>query len=97
MQSILNVGTDVVMDFPANTLSLRKWLLGIASEAHASHQLIYLNLSDEQCLRHIAQRRIEQPERAAFDTEEVFTQVTKFFEAPEASEGLNIVEFRGEE
>ena len=97
VQNILSVGTDVVMDFPANTQKLRKWFLDMASEVNASHQLIFLNLNNEQCLRQVAQRRNEQPERAAFDTETVFIQVTKFFEAPEASEGLNIFEFRRKE
>lgn len=58
-------------------------------------RLIFLNLNNEQCLRQIAQRRNEQLERAAFDTEAMFIHVTKFFEAPEASEGLNILEFSG--
>jgi len=97
VQNILSVGTDVVMDFPANTQKLRKWFLDMASEANANHQLIFLNLNNEQCLRQIAQRRNEQPERAAFDTEAVFIHVNKFFEAPEASEGLNILEFSGKE
>ena len=38
VQNILSVGTDVVMDFPANTRKLRKWFLDIASEVNASHQ-----------------------------------------------------------
>ncbi|WP_078553820.1 AAA family ATPase [Bacillus alkalicellulosilyticus] len=97
VQNILSVGTDVVMDFPANTQKLRKWFWDMASELNASHQLIFLNLNNDQCLRQIAQRRNEQPERAAFDTEAVFNQVTKFFEAPEASEGLNILEVSGKE
>lgn len=97
VQNILSVGTNVVMDFPANTQKLRKWFLDIVTEVNASHQLIFLNLNNDQCLRQIAQRRNEQPERAAFDTEAVFIQVTKFFEAPEASEGLNILEFSGNE
>lgn len=97
VQNILSAGTDVVMDFPANTQKLRKWFLDMASEANANHQLIFLNLNNEQCLRQIAQRRNEQPERAAFDTEAVFIHVNKFFEAPEASEGLNILEFSGKE
>ncbi len=67
----------------------------IASEVNANHQLIFLNVTNEQCLRQIAQRRNEQPERAAFDTEEMFHHVTKFFEAPEASEGLNTIEVSG--
>ena len=95
VQNILSVGTDVVMDFPANTQKLRKWFLDMASEVNASHQVIFLNLNNEQCLRQIAQRRSEQPQRAAFDTEAVFIHVTSFFEAPVASEGLNILELNG--
>lgn len=94
VQNILSVDTNVVMDFPGNTQKQRKWFLDIASEINANHQLIYLNLNNEQCLRQIAQRRNEQPERAAFDTEETFFHVTKYFEAPEVSEGLNILEFK---
>lgn len=97
VQNILNVGTNVVMDFPANTQKHRKWFLDLAIEVNASHQLVFLNLNNEQCLRQIAQRRSEQPDRAAFDTEAVFIHVTKFFEAPEASEGLNILEFSRKE
>ncbi len=97
VQNILSVGTDVVMDFPGNTQKQRKWFLDIASEVNANHQLIFLNLNNEQCLRQIAQRRNEQPERAVFDTEATFIQVTKFFEAPDASEGLNILEISEKE
>lgn len=92
VQNILSVGTNVVMDFPGNTQKQRKWFLDIVLEINANHQLIFLNLNNEQCLRQIAQRRKEQPERAAFDTEETFFYVTKFFEAPKAFEGLNIIE-----
>lgn len=62
VQNILSVGTDVVMDFPANTQSQRKWFLDMVLDINANHQLIYLNLNNEQCLRQIAQRRKEQPE-----------------------------------
>ena len=96
VQNILCVGTNVVMDYPANTKNQREWLVDMASEVQANHQLIFLNVNNEQCLRQIAIRRNEQPERAAFDTEEVFNQVTKFFEVPDTSEGLNILELSGE-
>ena len=91
VQSILLTGTDVVMDFPANTQSQRAWFLSLASEVDAEHELIYLQLSNEHCLKQIAKRRAEQPERAAFDTEEVFHRVTQYFEKPSENEGLNIV------
>jgi predicted kinase len=90
VQNILCSGTNVVMDFPANTVSQRKWFKAIVSEIDAPHELIYLNTSEEICLRQIAQRCIELPERAKFDTEEIFHHVTSFFEEPSAEEGLNI-------
>ena len=90
VQNILRTGTDVVMDFPANTVSQRKWFKAMFSEINAPHELIYLNISDEICLKQIAQRRIEQPERASFDTEDVFHHVTRYFEEPSADEGFTI-------
>jgi predicted kinase len=90
VQSILRTGTNVVMDFPANTIAQRKWFKAIISEIDAPHELIYLNTSEEICLRQINKRCIEQPQRSAFDTEEVFHHVTSFFEEPGAEEGFNI-------
>ena len=90
VQSILRTGTNVVMDFPANTVSQRKWFITLFTEINAPHEMIYMNISDKICLKQIAQRSIEQPERAAFDTEEVFHHVTSFFEEPSADEGFNI-------
>ena len=90
VQKILRTGTDVVMDFPANTVSQRKWFKRLYSEIDAPHELIYIDISDEICLEQIARRSTEQPERASFDTPEVFHQVTKYFEAPSEAEGYNI-------
>ncbi len=87
---ILKTGTDVVMDFPANTVNQRKWFKELITEANASNELIYLNVSDDVCLRQIAKRRLEQPERATFDTESMFIEVTKHFQEPEQSEGFNL-------
>jgi hypothetical protein len=41
-------------------------------------------------LKQLKQRQKEQPERAQFDTEEVFSMVTDYFEPPEESEAFNI-------
>jgi shikimate kinase len=90
VQSILNTGTDVVMDFPANTISQRDWFRGIFSEIEAHHDLVYIEIDNEDCLRQIEKRRIEQPERAATDTQEMFEQVTKHFVEPKPDEGFNV-------
>ncbi|QYJ81861.1 AAA family ATPase [Shewanella aegiceratis] len=93
---LINVGTNVVMDFPANTRKQRQWFLSLCNELACEHQLIYLDLSDQQCLAQIDKRRQEQPERARFDNEVVFRQVTQFFEPPTDDEGLNITLVEGD-
>lgn len=91
VQQILNTGTNVVMDFPANTKKQREWFKQLCDEIKCNHELVFLDLSDEQCLVQIAKRREEQPHRAQFDNEDTFKHVTQYFEAPLTSEDLNIV------
>ncbi|WP_242597620.1 AAA family ATPase [Billgrantia antri] len=90
-QGIIVSGGTVVIYFPANTTTQRAWFKSIYSEVGAKHELIYLDQSDDVCLARIAQRRLENPERQRTDTEEMFYQVTKYFEEPSESEGFNIV------
>ncbi|MCD1589084.1 ATP-binding protein [Halomonas sp. IOP_14] len=89
VQSILASGTNVVMDFPANTIPQREWFKSIFSEIQAPHELIYIDQPNAICLGQIAKRRIEHPQRAATDTEEMFELVTKHFVAPTLDEGFN--------
>lgn len=97
VQAILISGSDVVMDFPANTIAQRNWLSSISSEIEAANELIYIDLSNELCLKQIEKRRTQQAERAATDTAEMFEQVTKYFVAPSAAEGFNITRITGSE
>lgn len=90
VQSVLNTGTNVAMDFPANTNSQREWFKDIFSEIKASHSLIYIEATNEVCLKQIAKRRIEEPRRAETDTVEMFEQVTKYFVEPVSEEGFEI-------
>lgn len=90
VKNILRTGTSVVMDFPANTVSQRDWFLSLCEESDSEHEMIYLEVSNEVCLKHLSTRRKEQPERSDFDTEEVFFHVTQYFEAPGDNEYLNI-------
>ena len=88
--NILKTGTNVVLDFPANTVKQRKWFKQLISDAQAENELIYLKVSNEICLRQIEKRRTEQPERGLFDSESIFYEVTHYFEEPDKSEGFNI-------
>lgn len=87
--SILKTGTNVVLDFPANTAKQRKWFVSLANDAEAYSQMTYMKASDKICLGQIAKRRVEQPARSQFDTESVFNEVSKFFEQPTELEGIN--------
>lgn len=90
VRDILRAGSDVVMDFPANTRDQRQWFLQLAQSAGAPHRMLYLDLSDEQCLQQLARRREQQPERARFDNPETFRLITSLFEVPDRHEALNI-------
>ena len=90
VRSILKAGISVVMDFPANTKNQRAWFKEVFADHAIPHQLIYLDVSDQLCLKQIEQRRKIQPARAQFDTEEVFHQVTSYFQAPSAEEGFDM-------
>lgn len=95
VQTILQTGANVIMDFPANTTKQRAWFKVLCAEVGCENQLIFLDLSDEQCLAQIAKRRTENPERAEFDTEAMFHQVTQYFEPPSEDEGLAITRIVG--
>ena len=90
VQAILGTGTNVVMDFPANTRRQRQWFVQLCEGIACELELVFLDTDDDTCLARLATRRLEQPERAEFDTEAVFRAVTQFFEAPNSDEQLNI-------
>lgn len=93
-QSILLTGTDVVMDYPANTILQREWFRSIFAEIAAPHELFYIDLSNKDCLKQIENRRMEQPERSKTDTKEMFEEVTKYFVEPQPVEGFNIIRIK---
>ena len=90
IQNILNAGASVVMDFPGNTEKQRQWFKELYTECSCPHRLIYLEASDELCIKRITSRAISQPERAQFDTENIFRHVTSYFQPPSENEGFNI-------
>lgn len=90
VQNILRRGISVVMDFPGNTEKQRQWFKNIFTESDCPHKLLYLEASDELCLKQIKTRAQSNPDRAQFDTDEVFYQVTGYFQSPLESEGFNL-------
>jgi len=90
VEQMLVVGTTVVLDFPGNTRKQRAWFKDIYAQRGIPHKLYYVDVEDEVCLKQLKQRQKEQPQRAQFDTEDVFRMVTEYFEPPEESEAFNV-------
>lgn len=88
--ALLDAGVSVVLDFAANTVAQREWMLGIVRASGAQHQLHYLDVPDEVCLDRLRARNAsgEHPFEA---TEAQFHRFTAHFVPPTEDEGLTIV------
>ncbi|VVN57700.1 hypothetical protein PS685_02584 [Pseudomonas fluorescens] len=89
---LLESGVDVVLDFPANTIAGREWLLGLAETARVPHCLHYLAVDDDICRARLHVRnQLAEHDFAASDAE--FDLITTYFRSPDADEGLVIVTY----
>ena len=90
VQSLLNAGLSVVMDFPGNTEGQRAWFKEIYSEYDLPHQLHYVRANDELCIYQLKQRSEGLPAGTAFTTEAEFHVVNSHFQPPAEEESFNI-------
>lgn len=92
--ALLKAGLSVVLDFQANTLAVRQWMRTLIDESGAANELHFLDLPDETCRQRLRARNAagEHPYQAS-DAE--FDLFTRYFVAPQADEGFNVVVHRG--
>ena len=88
---LLEQGTSVVLDFPANTIKQRNHLRSIFEVADVSHMLHYVEASDEKCKKQLKKRNENNPEQVAFTTEEEFEAINQYFQDPSENEYFNII------
>ncbi|WP_332607794.1 AAA family ATPase [Achromobacter sp. ESBL13] len=88
--ALVGAGVSVVLDFPANTLAGRQWLLDVARQAGCPHQLHYLRASDALCKARLRARNASGTH--AFSTSDAqYDAITAYFVEPDPREGLTIV------
>lgn len=90
IESLLDAGISVVLDFPANTVGTRRWARDILDKTGTPHQLHFLDVSDEVCKARLRARNAlaEHP----FQTSDAeFEQITSYFVAPSEEEGFNVI------
>lgn len=90
--ALLNTGLSIVLDFPANTMTQREWIMSIIKESGADNRLHYLNISDEVCRARLHARNTKGTHDFAA-TDQQFDIITSFFSAPTVDEGFNIIEY----
>ncbi|MEM9708679.1 MAG: ATP-binding protein [Pseudomonadota bacterium] len=94
VSALLNAGTSLVLDFPANTVDSRVWLREILEETGAEHKLHVLMPPDEECLARLRKRNAEAAHQFHV-SEEQYWRFAKHFVPPNPAEGFTIIEHRG--
>ncbi|MBC8269790.1 MAG: ATP-binding protein [Rhodospirillaceae bacterium] len=90
IQSLLQQGLSVVMDFPANTLEFRLWMRGIFENTGIAHELHFLDVPDTLCKDRL-HRRNKDGHHAFAPSEADFDLISSYFVPPTPKEGFNII------
>jgi predicted kinase len=89
VRTLLARGNSVVLDFAGNSPKERAWARSLAAP-RGTAILHHIQASDELCKRRLRTRNEEHPEGSQITTEAEFDFITKYFVAPDDSEGFII-------
>lgn len=88
--ALLQAGQAVVMDFAANTVEARRWLIGLAQQAEVPVTLHHLTVSKQVCWQRALARN--QAGHHEFQlSQDQFEHLALHFEPPDAAEGFALV------
>lgn len=90
VESLLQLGVNVVLDFPANTPANRLWMRGLFERSGAEHLLHVLQVPDEVCKARLRARNASG-EHAFAASDAQFELISRYFSAPGTEEGFNVV------
>lgn len=90
VSALLGAGVSVVLDFAANTCGQRRWLKGLVEATGVSHNLHFLDVSDDVCLARLRARNASGDHQFEVSDDQ-FREFTSYFTAPAADEGFTIV------
>lgn len=87
---LLRTGMSVVLDFQANTSSVRAWMFGLVEAAEVSHQLHFLQVADTICKRRLDARNSSGSHQYQVSDAE-FELFNSYVVPPQPSEGFNVI------
>lgn len=88
--AVLQAGTSVVLDFPANTPDQRRWMRALIAASGAAHQMHVFDTTDALCLARLRNRNAAGNHAFAV-TEDQFHRFARHFSLPTASEGFTLI------
>ncbi|WGS51291.1 ATP-binding protein [Paraburkholderia sp. D15] len=90
IEALLAANISVVLDFPFNTVSARRWGRSLFQTAGCEHRLHYLDVSDEICKSRLAARNVSG-EHPFHTSEEQYDQISRYFVPPVPDEGFDTI------
>lgn len=90
LQSLLDQGISVALDFQANTVPARQWMRTIAEQAGARCVLHVLDVPDAICISRLDERRAQGNHPFTLSSEQ-FHQVAEYIVPPTNDEGFEII------
>jgi len=94
--ALLKNGTNVVLDFQANTRDARWWMKDLIETSGCDHRLHILQTPDEVCKARLKQRNASGQHEFSV-TEDQFEQVSRYFQPPTEDEGFALQIHRPED
>lgn len=87
--ALLSAGLSVVLDFPANTVPTRRWMIQLIGDSGTAHQMHFLDTNQDLC-RARMHRRNADGQHPFQVSDEQFDHMSRHFEPPTAAEGFTI-------
>ncbi|MGO2304159.1 MAG: AAA family ATPase [Providencia sp.] len=87
IKQLISAGLTVIMDFPANTPTQRKWLKSLAEVSAVPYVFHVLSVDNDECKKRLVARNLtgENPFKTS---EAAFDLITKHFSYPDSQEQL---------
>lgn len=87
--ALLQVKQAVVMDFAANTVEARAWLVGLARKAGVTPTLHFLDVPQEDCWQRLVKRNQDGSHEFQLSRQQ-FDKLAAHFEPPSEAEGIAV-------
>lgn len=90
INTLLQQGLSVVLDFQANTVESRQWMMDLIKTAGCEHQFHYFDVPDEICKARLNLRNASGKHEFSVSADE-FDRISRHFQPPSEDEGFNVL------